>query len=487
MLPMNPAFRRKVLLAMMSATIIVPAVAFAATGPSSSSTPYLTPVAPGVKFTSILTVGDSVKKKNSRHETYRMVGIPDGLGAYEGDDDTITVLMNHELRDTVGVPRAHGGKGAFVSKWQIRKKDLKVLNGEDLIKTVKLWDGTNFVETPNVIFNRFCSADLPVKSAFYNSESGKGFEDGRIFMNGEETSGGRAFAHMADGRQRGTTYELPALGKAAWENIVASPYEQDKTVVAGLDDGALNSSKLYFYIGQKQEEGNPVELAGLTNGTSYTVAIDGFATEDGVNAIPNRYTGRFSLVTSGGTGLNRVEDGAWDTVNPNRFFFVTTASFTGNSRLWRVTFDDITNPTAGGMVEILLDGAVSGPKMMDNVTVDSAGNVYMQEDVGNQTHLGKIWKYGSDGSLTMLAQHDDARFISGAPFDIDGSDAKQSDEESSGIIEITRLLKDEKGYDTVKYRYFLLDVQAHYPSVNGVALDADLVEGGQLLLMKLPK
>ncbi len=486
MLSKNPAFRRKVLSAMMSA-MLAPAVAFAATGPSSSATPYLTPVAPGVEFTSILTVGDSVKKKNSRHETYRMVGIPDGLGAYEGEDNTITVLMNHELRDTVGAARAHGGKGAFVSKWQIRKSDLKVLNGDDLIKTVKLWDGTNFIDTPNVVFNRFCSADLPVKSAFYNSESGKGFEDGRIFMNGEETSGGRAFAHMAAGRQHGTTYELPALGKAAWENIVASPYEQDKTVVAALDDGELNASKLYFYIGEKQEEGNPVELAGLTNGATYAVAIDGFTTESGASPIPNGYAGHFSLVVSGGTGLNRVEDGAWDTVNPNRFYFVTTASFTGNSRLWRVTFADISNPTTGGTIEILVDGAVSGPKMMDNITVDRAGNVYMQEDVGNQTHLGKIWKYGADGSLTLLAQHDDTRFISGAPFDIDGSGTKQSDEESSGIIEITRLLKDEKGYDTVNYRYFLLDVQAHYPSVNGVALDADLVEGGQLLLMKLPK
>ena len=38
-------------------------------------------------------------------------------------------------------------------------------------------------------------------------------------------------------------------------------------------------------------------------------------------------------MTSGGTGLNRVEDGAWDTQDPNRFYFVTTASFTGLSRL----------------------------------------------------------------------------------------------------------------------------------------------------------
>jgi hypothetical protein len=39
-----------------------------------------------------------------------------------------------------GVRRAHGGIGAFVSKWTIRKHDLKVLHGGDLIKQVFLWD-----------------------------------------------------------------------------------------------------------------------------------------------------------------------------------------------------------------------------------------------------------------------------------------------------------------------------------------------------------
>jgi hypothetical protein len=43
-------------------------------GPSTTTEPYLVPNVPGVKFTSILTVGDNI-------DGYRMVGIPDGLGA----------------------------------------------------------------------------------------------------------------------------------------------------------------------------------------------------------------------------------------------------------------------------------------------------------------------------------------------------------------------------------------------------------------------
>lgn len=466
-----------------AALISVSIYACSATGPSSSQGPYLTPVAAGAEFASILTVGDAVKKKNKGNETYRLVGLPDGLGAYDNGDGTFTVLMNHELRDTVGVVRAHGNKGAFVSKWQIRKSDLTVLNGQDLIENLEL------VDPAKTAISRLCSADLPATTAFFNSNSGKGFNEGRIFMSGEEIdAAGRAFAHLASGHLHGTSYELPALGKAAWENLVASPYVQDKTIVIGLDDGALNASKFFVYVGEKQEDGNPVELAGLTNGFTYPLVIDDFATESGDVPIPNDYSGRFSLAASGGTGLNRVEDGAWDTVNPNRFYFVTTASFTTNSRLWSVTFDDITHPEMGGEIEVLINGADSGQKMMDNMTVDAAGNLYIQEDVGNQVHLGKIWKYEpGTGSLTLLAEHDATRFIAGANADIDGSDSKQSDEESSGIIEITKLFTGVDGYDTDNNRYFLFDVQAHYTSVNGIALDGELVEGGQLLMMTLPK
>ena len=60
------------------------------TGPNSSQTPYLTPIQAGLQFASILTVGDAVGG-------YRMVGIPDGLGAYDNGNGTITVLMNHEI------------------------------------------------------------------------------------------------------------------------------------------------------------------------------------------------------------------------------------------------------------------------------------------------------------------------------------------------------------------------------------------------------
>jgi hypothetical protein len=38
------------------------------------------------------------------------------------------------------------------------------------------------------------------------------------------------------------------------------------------------------------------------------------------------------------------------------FSFVTTASFVNHTRLWRLVFDDLADPTAGGTVEMLVDG-----------------------------------------------------------------------------------------------------------------------------------
>lgn len=457
----NPAIRKYALPATFVMLLIFLSACATTRGPTTSDSPYLVPVAPGVEFISILTVGDKV------NETYRMAGIPDGLGAYDNDDGTITVLMNHELSDMVGAVRRHGNKGAFISTWQIRKADLMVLNGSDLIKNL------NVIDPEKTALNRLCSADLAAPTAFFNSRTGLGFNDGHIFMGGEEAGKtGRAFAHIATGPLKGTTYELSALGKASWENLVASPHEQDKTIVAGLDDAGYN--KVFFYIGEKQKEGDPVERAGLAHGTKYAMKIDGY---NGDHPVLGFKSGRFSLIDdTHGTVLARPEDGAWDTTDPNRFYFVTTNSFPGNSRLWQITFDDITNPIAGGVIKVLLDGVVRGPKMMDNIAIDRAGNLIIQEDPGNQAHLAKIWSYTpATDTLTELAQHDPARFTPGA------SDFTQ-DEESSGVIDVTTMFRGVRGYDTEKFHYFLLDVQARTP-----VDDVELVERGQLLMMKVAK
>jgi hypothetical protein len=448
-------------------------------GPSSSQPPYVIRAVKGsgVNTKSILTVGDTVNLKPD-FSPYYLVGIPDGLGAFDNGDGTFTVLMNHELSSGEGITRAHGGSGAFVSKWIIQKSDLKVLHGEDLIQQVATWNTiTNEWNSPasGINFARFCSADLASQSAFYDSDTGLGSTD-RLFLNGEENgTEGRMFAHTL----AGISYELPRFGKFNTENSVAHPGGGFNTVVIALDDTA--GGQLYIYVGQKTSSPNSVEAAGLANGNLYGLKVTDLVTETNTTILagPAPFTlqnfGDVSglsgaqleaaSIANSVTGFMRPEDGSWDPSHPNDFYFVTTASFTTNSRLWRLRFVDASNPVLGGTIEMLLIGS-EGQKMMDNITVNRRGDILIQEDPGNQPHIAKVWQYDiANDSLKLVAQHDPALFQPGA------AGFLTQDEESSGIIDASSILGEG---------WFLFDVQAHY------AIAGQLVQGGQLLAIHVP-
>ncbi len=495
------------------------------TGPSSSATPYLTSSQPQVQFTSLFTVGDAVNG-------YRMVGIPDGMGAFDNGDGTFTLLMNHELANDRGIARAHGQPGAFVSRWVIDKASLEVKSIQDFLPNgTSVYLSNNdptagtahsaYLAAATTVISRLCSADLAPVSAYQYTDPATGTvygTDARLFQSGEESGGsvtgvgpetttlfGRQFVFVATDDantafdETGTAWELPHGGLFAWENNIANPLSQRKTIVMGLDDS--NGGQLYLWVGNKQTSGNVVERAGLTrqgpDDNLYVVRVPSLASLDG-NGVPAEtldgpVAGSFNLVNLGdvsaltlngleaasdavgATQFLRPEDGQWDPANPADFYFVTTSRYdqtkdgigsqTGRSRLYRLRFSDITNPEAGGTITALLDGTETG-NMFDNFTI-AAGKVILQEDVGNQQHLGRIWSYDiASDSLTELGSHDRQRFgdvgvAAVAPFN--------QDEESSGVIDVSEIL----GEGT-----FLLNVQAHYP------IPGELTEGGQLLLMR---
>jgi hypothetical protein len=506
----------KTLSAMIKVALAVAALpVIADQGPSSSADSYLKAVAPGVEFTSILTVGDAADNG------FRMVGLPDGLGVYDNEeDDTFTVLMNHELGNDKGVTRVHGGKGAFVSEWVIDKKTLTVVHGGDLIKQVFGWDAATQSSslTPGVFnFGRFCSADLPRRSAFYNAKSHLGSK-ARIFLNGEEGgSTGYALAHVASGHDKGNSYVLGKFNRATngssstdvggWENLLANPHSGNKTVVVGNNDGGTGIMKysVAVYVGSKTKTGSEVDKAGLTNGVTKFVNVTGFAKE--LNDNVNRTTGitsgtAFTLSDSTSTEFSRPEDGAW--ADARTFYFVTTDQIDktdltggtqkGGTRLWKLNFN---NDYTGGTIDVVIDSATlpggvgaDKPSMFDNITVNADGTLILQEDVGNNEHNGKIWQYApQDGSLTLLAKFDSALFgdITNGTF---SAGTHTRDEETSGVIDITKLLDrdDDK-------RYNLLVAQDHASAatlqelgaISNVATAAELVEGGQLLLLSRPE
>ncbi len=482
----------------IGSTLLRPAPARASSiGPSTTTEPYLVPSVPGVNLVSILTVGDAVGG-------YRLVGIPDGLGAFADRHHHFTLIVNHEITATNGIARAHGSKGAFVSCWTIDRRTLAVAKGEDFTQTpqdVFQWDvATQGYVAGTTVWERHCSADLPRRSAFYHN--GKGTLE-RIYMNGEEVSQGRAWARVATGQHAGEAWQLPRFGRLAYENAVACPHGQDKTIVMLTDDGALSTapvaasfpSEVYVYVGTKTRRGHPVEQAGLTNGTLYGLKVSVKAqpvaeesNEFGLGTATTGFvgSGRFSLfdlgdvssldglaleqasITNGVTRFQRCEDGAWDPRLRHRdnYYFVTTASLTTNCRLWHLHFDDIERPERGGTIEILLKGD-EGHGMLDNVTIDRWGRILMDEDPGNTLRVAKIWLYQiGTGELMQIAAHNPKFFDPTLP---SNPTFITQDEESSGLIDASHILG--RGW-------FLLDVQAHKASS-----DPELVEGGQLLAM----
>ncbi len=484
-----------------------PVMADVLTGPSSSQTPYVTPIADDWSVTSLLTVGDSASDS-----VYPMVGIPDGLGAFRGrigtkgeivrDANYMTVLMNHELGGTSGAVRTHGQKGAFISQWTINVNSLQVEQGQDLIQRVYTWSGSAWADTTgSTAFNRFCSADFPGVDAFYNERSRKGYR-GAIFMNGEEAGAeGRAFAHVVSGGERGISYELPSLGRFSWENSVTNRYTGDKTLVIGTDDST--PGQVYLYVGDKQASGNAVERAGLHGGKLFGIKVNNGGSNYANGAVAleksGAINGSFELVdvsavaagsgavlqstsvSLGVTEFARPEDSAWDTRHPRSLYFVTTGATVGGavqtSRLYRLTLNSLNNPT-GGTIELVLDSSsLTGSdgqtaRSFDNLTVNDDGKVLVQEDPGNSPYIAKTWEVNPEtGVATEILASDAARFITGA------SGFLTQDEENSGIIEVTELVERARWSERGR-RYYLADMQAHY--ANGT----ELVEGGQLYLIE---
>jgi hypothetical protein len=465
-------------------------------------------------------------------------------------DRTFNLVMNHELGGSLnaglagplGAARAHGNAGAFVSLWTIRKDDLSVVKVEDLLandSSIYLSNNWPTIGTPHsgylsgstTLISRLCSADLAAPGAYwFRDRHGRKYgTSARIFQSGEESGGiatgfapgfsgsfgglepdihfGRQFAFVLTddpripGNQARTAYELPHAGLFGWENNLANPKSQRKTIVMGMDD--TTPGQIYVWVGEKQAEGNVVERAGLTRKSErdnlYVIRVNGL-TPDASGATnelrDTPLSGTFSLENEGdvsgltgaqletlsdmkgATQFLRPEDGHWDPRKPSDFYFVTTDRYdqvkdgvgtqVGRSRLYRLHFTDISKPELGGTIEALLDGTETG-NMFDNMTVTSDARVLIQEDVGNQQHLGKIWLYDIEtDELTEIAKHDPARFGNiGTP----AVAPYNQDEESSGIIDASKFL----GKD-----WYLLDVQAHY----GIA--GELVEGGQLVALYVP-
>ena len=437
---------------------------------------------------------------------FTVKGIPDGMGAMRNADGTITLLSVHEVPSygAIGAfaKAADKGKaiqGTTVTKFTLNKAGDRVLKASNLVSSWSFYNyntgqyqaspvgaapKTQTLGMDNFI-SRFCSATLVQAGAlaFKDGSTTLGYE-GAVFLSGEEDgdSGyGRGFAFDMDGNG----INLPRMGLASWENLMPNLKPGKNTVVMGNEDGAATDSQLFMYVGTKTNTGTFADKAGLTNGDLHVLSIPNIANDNAFRAAYGKNKAvdvKFEKTiwdadmktqqvdhAAKGTEMTRVEDGEWDPSNPNVFYFLTTESnkdpgattpnpaTPGVSRdggaLWKLTFVDGQKPELGAKLEMLLDGSeapyLSKP---DNLTVTSDGVILIQEDPGNNAQVARIVAFRvKDSKLATVAQFNSDYFSAG------GSKFMTTDEESSGIIDVTSMIA--KPGDTKKYFYF--NAQVH--------------------------
>lgn len=171
-----------------------------------------------LQISSLITNGEVTNGLTTGSSVFAPVGIFDGLGAYDNNDGTYSLLVNHELANTNGyqyqlqVKAGNGSAttqtvtGARISRLVVAKDiDNNAANG---VQSRVLAGGVAYdqVISPDASFslgsglNRFCSANLISAGQF----SGRGFAH-TLYLAGEESGNGRIFvldlsaAFAADG------------------------------------------------------------------------------------------------------------------------------------------------------------------------------------------------------------------------------------------------------------------------------------------------
>ena len=194
----------------------------------------------------LLTIGDHLPSRDRRfaEQAYQPVGAPDGLGAYQLDEGTVRVLVNHELDGKAGYPyRLDNGTaltGARISFLDVDRRTLRILDSGIAYGTIRDRQGrivetgfqVNEVSRTEQGLSRLCSSQL-VEEGTYN------FVD-TIYVTQEELSdplghpyGGTVWALDVERR---TLHAVPAMGRMAGENTTPLSGPSDSVALLIGDD-----------------------------------------------------------------------------------------------------------------------------------------------------------------------------------------------------------------------------------------------------------
>lgn len=452
---------------------------------------------------------------------FRPLGALDGLAAMPLDAATLRVYANHEVGRGAGrdYTLANGLRltGARITAFDVDRQTRSVVGAGPAYD--RLYDRYGAVVTSAQQVNEGTSATDGLQSlcscALFRAGE-RGFVDD-LYLTGEESDNG---THWALDTANRALWACPALGRGAWENACALETGCDDRIALLMGDDRPGAP-LYLWIGVKQNGGAFLERNGLAQGQLYAwAAASGAATPEGFQGLRALLAGAFEPVTAldvamagkpghdalgyldalslrtaalaaGAFSFSRPEDVHTNPADGTQAVFAST----GRGSLyacddWGAVYLvdlDVGGLVSGGAlpsavpatIEILADAdeepvpddAIRSP---DNVTWSPDGFIYVQEDRSTQLHVfGGV--SGRDASIWQLDP------VAGAATRIAEVDRQGAgnlgDWETSGVLDVTDLFIADGGE-----RLLLVTVMAHTLK-DGVIADADLVEGGQLLLL----
>jgi hypothetical protein len=402
---------------------------------------YLVPAAPGVVVDPILSTGDVVGG-------YQMSGIPDGLGAYrntggdsrEGDDDehgnngngnTVTVVMNHELGKTF--PGQPPGVDTRISRVVIDRKSHSVLDAEYLFTGLEGYE-------------RFCSSTLSIIF-------GRPF-----YFTGEEAVGaGHDGSSIALDPETGMWRDTKHFGRLQHENVV--PLRLSKWVFLTSEDDFRpgQASYVYAYIANdfnkalRGRDGslyvwkadNPAKTGNTTVVKGESVPGHFIAISQAENATSD--TLKAAAVARNAFKFDRLEDIAARPDVKGRTYIADTGKLPATLRGRVYQFDvDPRDPTKATLKMILNGDAPDNDDLINPDNMGASSKVLVIQEDREAAFRGDpnrvlVYDFSSKTIRTV------ARVMSPglvAPFN----------QESSGVIDASRLLGPN---------WWLLDVQAH--------------------------
>jgi hypothetical protein len=362
--------------------------------------------------------GDIVPETGAPGQSYRMVGIPDGLGVekasgrhrgrgWKGRRHAVRVWMTHEFAgDVVTQPRVGrpAQRGAFADQVLLGRKG-QVLSARRAFDRVyqdsTLVGPAAEVGNATPAFSRWCSAFLAGRK--------EGFDRSIFFANeetGPNSSGGPTPSFSPAGSQSVAIFDneahaLSRLGHFPRENTVVMRGTGALTVILSTEDGPRNTdSQLYMYVGRKdRSSGDPLRRNGLDNGKLYVFASDGPRDNENQVLQGDSVPGHWEEIENaaaltdvqteaaadakGAFGFVRIEDGQFHPSAKREFWFSTTGDQAMRDeadphtnelgRLYRLRFhgrDPLAGATATQMYNAdQLSAAQDGPLSPDNIDV----------------------------------------------------------------------------------------------------------------------